>query len=529
MVYAGTFDPAFLEVPQECLILTMQQNQKYFALTDARGRMRARFLRRVEPRHRRIPRRSSPATSACCARGSPTRSSSSTRTASSELEARLPRLASVVYHQKLGTQAERVERLRAIARALAPALGADPALADRAARLAKADLVTDMVGEFPELQGTMGRYYAQHDGEDPAVAEAIAQHYRPRYAGDALPDAPVAQAVALADKLETLAGLFGLGQVPTGDKDPFGLRRAALGVLRVLVEKKPALPLADAIASAFAAFGAVPAVKPADAELEAFMLERLRGYLRELGGSANQVEAVLAARPAILASLPDRLAAVQAFEALPEAAALAAANKRIGNILKKSGAEAASSVDAARLAPGAEADLAAAFETPRPAGAREPGARRLRRRAEVARHHQADRRPLLRRGDGDGRRRGGARQPPRAAGARRGDDESRRRPLEALAGRTEASSGPGIGASAGRPALASAGGRPRSDLRAASRFLATVTPVVQFANETALHHPFRAARHPRPRRRDQPRQRPVHQVAGRVAARSPAASRRSRA
>ena len=279
-----------------------------------------------------------------------------------KLAARLPRLASVVYHQKLGTQAERVERLgpsRARSRPRSAPIRHWPT-APRC--LAKADLVTDMVGEFPELQGTMGRYYAQHDGEDPAVAEAIAQHYRPRYAGDALPDAPVAQAVALADKLETLAGLFGLGQVPTGDKDPFGLRRAALGVLRVLVEKKPALPLADAIALAFAAFGAVPAVKQANAELEVFMLERLRGYLRELGGSANQVEAVLAARPAILASLPDRLAAVQAFEALPEAAALAAANKRIGNILKKSGAEAASSVDAARLAPGAEADLAAAFE-----------------------------------------------------------------------------------------------------------------------------------------------------------------------
>jgi glycyl-tRNA synthetase beta chain len=198
--------------------------------------------------------------------------------------------------------------------------------------LAKADLVTDMVGEFPELQGTMGRYYAQHDGEPAAVADAIAQHYWPRFAGDALPEGPVAQAVALADKLETLAGLFAIGQTPTGDKDPFGLRRAALGVVRILVEKKLALPLGVAIGAAFDAFGGVAGAKDAREALESFVLERLRGYLREQGGSANQVEALIAQRPArsrpcLRASPP-----VQAFEALPEAAALAAANKRIVNI-----------------------------------------------------------------------------------------------------------------------------------------------------------------------------------------------------
>ena len=366
VVYAGTFDPAFLAVPQECLILTMQQNQKYFALTDGEGRMRARFL---------LVSNLASADPAAIVAGNERVLRARLADARffydqdrrQRLDARLPKLASVVYHHKLGSQGERVMRLAAIAQAIAPAVGADPAIAGRAAMLAKADLVTDMVGEFPELQGTMGRYYARHDGELPEVGDAIAQHYWPRYAGDALPEGPVAQAVALADKLEALAGLFGVGQTPTGDKDPFGLRRAALGVVRILVERKPALPLVDAIGVAFAAFRGVPAVKPAAAELEAFVLDRLRGYLREQGGTANQVEALIARAPATLASLPERLAAVQAFEALPEAAALAAANKRIVNILRKSGAEAAAAVDRSLLAEGAEHDLYLAFQTLVPA------------------------------------------------------------------------------------------------------------------------------------------------------------------
>jgi len=366
VVYAGTFDPAFLAVPQECLILTMQQNQKYFALTDEHGAMRARFLV-VSNLETRDPAAIVAGNERVLRARLADAKFFFDQDRKQRLDTRLPRLASVVYHQKLGSQADRVERIRALARAFAPSLGADPALADRAAQLAKADLVTDMVGEFPELQGTMGRYYALHDGESPEVADAIAQHYWPRYAGDALPEQPVAQAVALADKLEAMAGLFGIGQVPTGDKDPFGLRRAALGVVRILVEKRLALSLADAVANAFEAFRSMPAVKPAADELEAFVLERLRGYLREQGGSANQVEALIATRPAVLASLPDRLAAVQAFESLPEAAALAAANKRIVNILRKSGAEAARGVDRARLAAGAEHDLYVAFESLGPA------------------------------------------------------------------------------------------------------------------------------------------------------------------
>jgi len=360
VVYAGSFDPAFLAVPQECLILTMQQNQKYFALADANGKLTHRFLlvsnlatahpEAIVHGNERVLR---------------------ARLADAKfffdqdrrhkLESRVDKLRSVVHHNKLGTQAERVERLRWMARAIAPRVGADPLSADRAALLAKADLVTDMVGEFPELQGTMGRYYALHDGEPAAVADAIAQHYWPRYAGDTLPDDAVAQAVALADKLEALAGMFGIGQIPTGDKDPYGLRRAALGVIRILIERHHHVPLSGLVDLAFEAFGGVPAVKRDRAAVLDFVYDRLRGYLRDQGYSALQVAAVLDSRPDAIDDLPARLAAVREFEALPEAQALAAANKRIVNILRKSGSEAAAAPDPAKLADGAERDLYAKF------------------------------------------------------------------------------------------------------------------------------------------------------------------------
>jgi len=360
-VYAGTFDRAFLAVPQECLILTMQQNQKYFALADAHGTLLHRFLV-VSNLETRDP--------AAIVEGN--ERVLRARLADARfffdqdrkvaLAARVERLASIVHHNKLGTLGERVLRLRFLARNIGPKIGAPLAESDRAALLAKADLVTDMVGEFPELQGTMGRYYAQHDGEPPAVADAIAEHYWPRFAGDALPEGPVAQSVALADKLDALAGMFGIGQVPTGDKDPFGLRRAAIGVLRILIEKRLALPLPALLGLAFQAFNAVPGTKPAPEELATFLYERLRGHLRDQGYSANQVEAVLAQRPERIDHVPDRLAAVKAFEALPEADALAAANKRIVNILRKTEADAAPAVDRARLSAGAEHDLWQAFQ-----------------------------------------------------------------------------------------------------------------------------------------------------------------------
>ena len=219
VVLEAGFEAHFLEVPQECLILTMQQNQKYFPLLDANGKLMNRFLlvsnlEAADPSHiihgneRVLRARLSDAEFFY------------KQDQKNTLESRLPKLANVVYHNKIGSQAERIERLQSIAAHIAAALGADRAQAERAARLAKADLVTEMVGEFPELQGTMGKYYARLDGENAAIADAIEQHYRPRFAGDALPESPVATAVALADKLETLVGIWGIGLIPTGDKDP---------------------------------------------------------------------------------------------------------------------------------------------------------------------------------------------------------------------------------------------------------------------------------------------------------------------
>ncbi|MEP6941573.1 MAG: glycine--tRNA ligase subunit beta [Betaproteobacteria bacterium] len=360
-VYPGTFDRAFLEVPQECLILTMQQNQKYFALADDAGALRHRFLlvsnlRCEDPSaivhgNERVLR----------ARLADARFfyDQDRRTS---LESRVERLRGVVYHNKLGSNAERVDRLVYLAKKIAPLLGADPAHAERGALLAKADLVTDMVAEFPELQGTMGRYYALHDGEPAVVANAIEQHYWPKVAGGALPEDPVAQSVALADKLESLVGMFGIGQAPTGDKDPMGLRRAALGVIRILIERAHRVSLPVLADLAFDAFNAIPAVTREPGGLLDFIYDRLRGYLRDQGYTTLEVAAVVDAHPEAIDNLPARLAAVRAFGMLPEAESLASANKRIANILKKSGGDAAASVDRALLNDGAEHDLYAAVQ-----------------------------------------------------------------------------------------------------------------------------------------------------------------------
>ena len=364
-VYAGRFDRAFLEVPQECLILTMQQNQKYFALADEAGRLKHRFLL-VSNIETQDP--------AAIIQGNERVLRARLADAKffydqdrkTPLAARVDKLRGIVYHNKLGTQGDRTERLRHVASRIALMLDADGALADRAAFLAKADLVTDMVGEFPELQGTMGRYYAQHDGEAAEVADAIAEQYLPRYAGDALPDDPVAQSLALADKLDALAGMFEIGLLPTGDRDPFGLRRAALGVIRTLIEKGRRLSLSELVDLAFDAFERQrPVSRPRSAVLD-FVYERLRGYLRERGYTANQVAAVVDSRPDRIDDLPERLEAVRAFEALPEALSLSAANKRIVNILRKAEGEGGGAVDRSVLTDGAERALHAAFDTLRP-------------------------------------------------------------------------------------------------------------------------------------------------------------------
>lgn len=335
VIYESGFEEEFLEVPQECLILTMQQNQKYFALEDKEGRLINRFLlvSQLEAKD------GGNAISSGNARVVRARLADAKffydQDRLTTLESRIGQLKNVVYHNKLGTQADRVERVKAIAARVADLIGADRDEAVRAAQLAKVDLLTLMVGEFPELQGIMGEYYALHDGESETVAKAIREHYQPRFAGDALPSTPVSLAVALADKLETLSGLFGIGQMPTGDKDPFALRRHALGVLRMLLEKNLNVALGDLIDIGYEAMGTVAGVKDSSAELAAFFEDRLRVMFKEKGYSVQEIDAVLAAHPATVIDVPARLDAVRAFVALPEAEALAAANKRIGNILKK--------------------------------------------------------------------------------------------------------------------------------------------------------------------------------------------------
>jgi glycyl-tRNA synthetase beta chain len=359
-VYSGKFDAAYLEVPQECLILTMRQNQKYFPLFDAGGRLQPRFLivsnmRIADPRHivggnERVVRPRLEDARFFYNQDRKTR-----------LEARVPELARVVYHSKLGSQLERVQRIQLLSGRIARALGADAVLAERAAWLAKADLLTGMVGEFPELQGVMGRYYALHDGEPGPVADAIEAHYRPRYAGDRLPEDAVSCAVALADKLDALAGLFGIGQTPTGDRDPFGLRRAALGTIRILVERQLGISVSDLVNGAFEGFKGKPGIGDAHTDLEMFIFERARGYFQECGYSASEVESVLCLNPARLDLVPKQLEAVRAFSRLPEAESLAGANKRIGNILKQAGAV-RSGFDLALLVLPEEKALAAAFK-----------------------------------------------------------------------------------------------------------------------------------------------------------------------
>lgn len=334
VVYPCHFEEAFLAVPQECLILTMQTNQKYFALTDAQGHLRNRFLivsniatstpeAIIEGNERVVRPRLADAQFFF------------EQDKKKPLADRVPLLSRVVYHNKIGTQLERVSRLQAIAGQLAEKLGADSTHASRGALLAKADLLTDMVGEFPELQGTMGTYYARHDGEPDDVALACSEHYQPRFAGDALPSTATGTVVALADKLETLVGIWGIGLQPTGEKDPFALRRHALGILRMLIEKPLTLTIDDALQSAAASFDGIAAVKPDLAAISDFLYDRLRGYLKDKGYSTNEVEAVVSQRPQRLDDIVARLEAVRAFAALPQAESLAAANKRITNILKK--------------------------------------------------------------------------------------------------------------------------------------------------------------------------------------------------
>jgi glycyl-tRNA synthetase beta chain len=375
-VYAASFEPEFLAVPPECLVLTMRQNQKYFPLfessnpapggTPGSGKLEPRFLivsnmklddpsNIVQGNERVVRPRLADARFFF-------ETDKKTRLAD-----RVAQLASRTYHNKLGSDLDRVERLRKLAsriQTMLPRGEKGRPYADRAALLAKADLVTLMVGEFPELQGIMGKYYAEADGEEPSVVRAIEQHYWPRFSGDQIPTADVSVAVALADKLEAIAGMFGIGQQPTGDKDPYALRRSALGVIRILVEGRFDLSIRDLVDHAFDVFPPGLLAADAKAAVQAFILERLRGYLRDLGYSANEVESILSQNPVRLAPIPRQLEAVKAFMKLPEAESLAAANKRVANILRQAEAkgESYASVTAGSLKEQAEQDLFAKLE-----------------------------------------------------------------------------------------------------------------------------------------------------------------------
>jgi glycyl-tRNA synthetase beta chain len=340
VIYICHFDPEFLEVPQECLILTMQTNQKYFALTDKQGKLRNRFLivsnietskpNAIISGNERVVR--------------PRLSDARfffQQDQKRPLASRVADLAKVVYHNQLGSQLERTQRVQGIATAIAKKLNADEKLASRAAEIAKTDLLTDMVGEFPELQGIMGRYYATHDGENTEVAAACSEHYMPRFAGDALPQTQIGTILAIADKLETLVGIWGVGLAPTGDKDPYALRRHALGICRLLLEKNLSLNLPDLIALARAKFPQTDVQDKANAaDIYEFIIDRLRAYLRDqsIAGkpfTSAEIDSVLSQAPTQIHDLLERLTAVREFNALAQATQLAAANKRISNILKK--------------------------------------------------------------------------------------------------------------------------------------------------------------------------------------------------
>ena len=367
-VLACAFEPEYLAVPQECLILTMKANQKYFPLLDAAGKLTNQFL---------IVSNISPADPSAVIQGNervvrPRLADAKfffDQDRKKTLASRVPLLDKVVYHGQLGSQGERTQRVCAMAGAIAHDWSLyEPTArlveqAELAAQLAKTDLLTDMVGEFPELQGIMGGYYARHDGLGDDVADAIEDHYKPRFAGDSLPRNEAGLVVALADKLETLVGLFGIGQLPTGDRDPFALRRHALGVIRMLVERELPLSVERLITQASAQF---PNASNAGALVADFLYERLRVMLRDQGYSAAEVDAVLALRPDRLIEVPKLLAAVRAFGQLAEAPSLAAANKRVANILRKAEGHVVPQFDQSLLTEPAEVALAAALNDVKP-------------------------------------------------------------------------------------------------------------------------------------------------------------------
>jgi glycyl-tRNA synthetase beta chain len=368
---AGAFEPRFLELPPEVLVATLQDHQRYFPVRGKDGRLLPRFIAvanlesrdpgEVRAGNERVVR---PRLADAAFFYAEDRKAT--------LESRRAALAAVTFQAQLGSLADKTARVTALAGQIALIAGQDAAAAQRAAALAKCDLLTAMVGEFPELQGLMGRYYATHDGEPAEVADAIFEQYLPRFAGDDLPATGAGLSLAIADKLDTLVGIFAIGQKPTGTKDPFGLRRAALGVLRILIETGVALDLRELIRSALESVTAdvlrLGGKAPADGLVEdiyGYMMERLRAWYLESGRgiSAEMFDAVLDTRPASPLDFDRRLSALAGFLRLPEAASLTAANKRIANILRKAGEQPSPRVDPGLLTEATERQLAADVES----------------------------------------------------------------------------------------------------------------------------------------------------------------------
>ena len=362
VAHAGTIDAEFMSLPPEVLATSMRAHQRYFTLVDASGATAPRFVVVAN-----MATDASGAANIVAGNERVLRARLSDakffwdQDRRARLDTRVPALRERTFYARLGTLEDKVVRLQALAAGLAASVpGCAREQAQRAALLAKADLSTGMVGEFPELQGTMGGYYARNDGETEVVAQAIEDHYKPRFAGDALPRNQAGLVVALADKVETLVGLFGIGQVPTGDKDPFALRRHALGVIRMVTERSLPLALDALIGMAVPVFGTL--IQDPRAALSDFVFDRLAFLAREQGFSAKEVDSVVSLRPQRLAEVPKRLEAVRAFSKLAEAAPLAEANKRIGNILRKSELGAGARTDTAMLREPQEQALHKALE-----------------------------------------------------------------------------------------------------------------------------------------------------------------------
>ncbi len=331
---AGNFEEAFLEVPPEALITTMKANQKYFHVVDKAGRLMPHFITvsNVDSRNIDVVRQGNERVIR-------------PRLADAEffwnqdrkkkLESRIEKLKTILFQQQLGTLYEKSERVAQLAGVVAQAIGGDKQQAERAGWLCKCDLVTNMVYEFPELQGIMGRYYAGLDGEPTEVAEAMDELYMPRFAGDQLPKTKTGQALAIADKLDTVVGIFGIGQPPTGSKDPFALRRSALGLLRIIIECELAVDLPALLSQAAELLKGKITLKEVDSQVFDFMMDRLRAYYHDVGVATDVFEAVLIERPNQPYDFDRRVRAVNSFRELDEADSLAAANKRISNILRQ--------------------------------------------------------------------------------------------------------------------------------------------------------------------------------------------------